>query len=184
MKIINLLPPARQQLFKQEAIFRTLLWLIGISVFSFILVIACQLGVKFYLQNQARAISQNIETLQNQVKKQENSTTIKQINDFNNFITDYKNLGQAIPKWSKVVKAFAALPPAGVSVNSFSADFTAKTIQISGQSPSRELVIQLYNNILNDDKEFYGIDYPLENVAQPANISYHFTFKVREELLK
>lgn len=184
MKIINLLPKPRQELLRQEATFRSLLSFFWISLFTFALVIAVQAGVKIYLQTQGNAINNSIEILQAQVKKQENSTVKKQITVINNYIADYKNLSTGIPKWSKVLKAFAPLPPRGVVVNSFVIDFNKKSVNINGTAPTRELVIELYNNILQDEKEFYNIDYPLENVAKPKDISFHFTFYIKDEVIK
>ncbi len=184
MKIINLLPPARQKLLEQEAVFRALLALMGYSVLGFGLVVGAQFGVKLYLQNQATSIGASIAQLQSQVKRQENASTKKDIADINNYITDYKDLSSGIPKWSKVLKAFAVLPPPGVVISSFAPDFQSKKIIITGTASTRDVVIQLYNNILADSKEFYGIDYPLENVAAPKNDSFHFTFQVVDSLLK
>ena len=55
---------------------------------------------------------------------------------------------------------------------------------ISGYSPTRELVISLYNSILQDDQDFKNIDYPLENVAKAIDINFHFTFSIQDSLLK
>jgi len=184
MRVINLLPPARQKLLEQEVVFGALLRFMGYSMLGFVLVIGAQFGVKLYLQNQAASIGDNIARLQSQVKKQENATTKEDIANINNYIADYKDLSQGIPKWSKVLKAFALLPPPGVVINSFSPDFDTKTITITGTALTRDAVIQLYNNILADSKEFTGIDYPLENVAAPKNNFFHFTFTVNDSLLK
>jgi len=184
MKTINLLPKPRQRLLKDEAVFRSLLVIIGVSVFSFVLVIAAQFGTKLYLQNQSAAVHQKVLDLQDQIKKDNNSNQKAQVAEINNLIEDYKNLSSSSPKWSRVLKAFAALPPPGIKISNFSINFEDKTIQITGQSPTRELVIQLYNVILNDDKEFYNIDYPFDNVAKPTNVGFHFTFNIRDSLLK
>lgn len=183
-KTINLLPAARRQQIRQEAVFGALMSLIWISIFSFLVVIAAQFGVKLYLQNQAASINDSIQRLQSQDNKQENTTIKQQIGDINNLIADYKTLAVGIPKWSKMVKAFAVLPPAGVTITSFNVDFSTHQIIITGTSPTRELVIQLYNNILADNAEFYNLDYPLENVARPTNISFHFEFTVRDSVLQ
>jgi hypothetical protein len=179
MKIINLLPAPRQQLLRQEAVFRSVLSFIWVTLFSFVIVIAVQVGVKVYLQAQDYSINNSIKVLQAQVDSQENSAVKKQVTSINNLITDYKNFSTAIPKWSRVLKAFAPLPPPGVTISSLTIDLSQKTIRINGAALTREQVIQLYNNILLDDKEFYGIDYPLENVAHPANVSFHFTFQLQ-----
>lgn len=184
MKTINLLPPDRQSLLRLEGIFRALLSVIWLSLLSFALVFLVQLGVKFYLQSQAAGIKESIARLETQVKKQENVATESKINDLNNLIADYKNFSQDTPKWYNIVKALAALPPDGVTINSFSIDFKTLVIQISGTAATRDEVIKLHDNILADDKEFYGIDYPLENINSPNNISYHYTFTARDTLLK
>lgn len=184
MKSINLLPKPRQLLLKDEAVFRSLLVFIWISIFSFAAVLAVQYGVKIYLQGQSSSIHQNVQQLQAQIKKDENSNLKAQVEEVNNNIADYKNLSDASPKWSRVLKAFAVLPPPGIKIDSFNINLAAKSVIITGASPTRELVIQLYNIILNDDKEFYNIDYPFENVAKPTNISFHFDFLIRDSLLK
>jgi Tfp pilus assembly protein PilN len=99
-------------------------------------------------------------------------------------MNDFKNLAETTPAWSKVLLAFADQVPEGVQINSFSADLTTKKITISGFAPTREQVIQLYNNINDDKNRFKDINYPLENVSKPANINFHFTFYIKDELLK
>lgn len=184
MRIINLLPKPRQQLLRDEAIFHSLLIFIWISLFGFGIVVLSQFGVRVYLQTEAQSVQASIDQLNIQVKKGENSNLKTQITQLNNFIADYKSLSDASPKWSKVIKAFSVLPPNGVLISSFTIDFAKNTIYITGSAPTRELVIQLYNNILSDDKEFYNIDYPLENVAKATNVSFHFTFNIRPSLIK
>jgi hypothetical protein len=184
MKTINLLPKPQQQILRQEAIFRSLLSAGWLSVFSFALVILAQFGVKFYLQAEAQNIQSNIQQITAQVGKQENTADKNRITMINSIIADYKNLADASPKWSKVIKAFTKVPPDGVVIGSFTINFAQKSINITGTAPTREVVIALYNSILLDDSEFYGVDYPLENVAKPANVSFHFTFFIRDSLLK
>jgi len=184
MKIINLLPKPRQQTLRDESVLHSLLKVITISVVSFVIVIGAQLAVKVYLQATAAGIRTDVERLRQQVSKQENAKVKSEVEAVNAVITNYRDVALVSPKWSKVVKAFAVLPPEEVTVSSFVIDFTKKSITINGISPTRELVIELYNNILNDSKEFYNIDYPLENVATPKDISYHFTFYIHEDLLK
>jgi len=183
MHIINLLPKSRQKELYYSAILRGVYTLIALSLCSFVLVILAQYGTSLYLKNSLREVQASIAQIQSQVNKNQNSELKKQITQINNTVTDYKNLAAAAPKWSKVLKAFAPLPPPGVQINSFSIS-GGKTISITGFSPTRELVIQLYNNILHDTKDFNGIDYPFENVVQAKDIGFHFTFFINEALLK
>jgi len=184
MKLINLLPKTRQQLLQQEAVLGSLRRGIWYSILSFVFVIAVQFGVKLYLDNQARIIRNSVAQLQNQVDRSDNGKLKIQIGQINNLIADYKNLAFSQPKWYKVIIAFAALPPNQVTVNSLNIDFEKKSVIITGTAMNRDLVDQLHYNILADDKEFYGIDYPLENVADAVNPRFHFTFYIRDSLLK
>lgn len=184
MKTINLLPKLRQQELSYIAMLRAIWIIVGLSLATFALVFAAQLVAKFYLISQAEGLKKQIADLQAQVKKTENTRVKAQVKVANDLVSDFKNLADASPKWSKIIKAFVQLPPDGVKIGTFTVDPLRKMITINGFSPTRALVIQLYNNILADAKNFYDIDYPLENVAKPQDISFHFTFFIKDELLK
>lgn len=184
MRIVNLLPKNRQEELRYEAMLRSLWTVCVFSLISFVLVFLVQFGLKIYLEFQAGSIKSQIASLENQIAQQRNTNVKDQITAINNLIADFNSLTSSSPKWSKVIKAFVVLPPAGVRINSFSIDPQTKSISIYGLSPTRELVIELYNNILKDTKNFYGINYPLENVAKPKNIAFHFTFFYNEDLIK
>jgi len=184
MKTINLLPKTRQQELRYEIILYSLWVVVSLSLVSFVLVFLVQFATKFYLQYQDNTIKQQVAQLQSQVNKQQNTEIKAKIEAVNNLVSDYLNLAKSSPHWSKVIKAFAPLPPPGIKISRFSIDPGQKMVAISGLSPTRELVILLYNNILQDTDDFYGIDYPLENVVNPVNVSFHFTFKIQDKLLQ
>ncbi len=184
MKTINLLPKTRQQELRYEIILHSLWVVVNLSLVSFILVFLAQFATKFYLQYEDNAIKQQVAQLQSQVNKQQNTEIKAKIAAVNNLVSDYLNLANSSPHWSKVIKAFAPLPPPGVKISTFTINPIQKTINITGLSPTRDLVIALYNNILRDTDDFYGIDYPLENVVNPVNVNYHFTFKIQDKLLQ
>lgn len=184
MKIINLLPKPKQQELRYEAVFHSLLSVLWLSLFSFALVFVVQLATKFYLEHRAATISDQIANLKQQVNKQDNTLVKNKINQINDVVLDFKTLADSSPKWSKLLKAFTPLPPDGIHITSFTVDQKTKNIVINGYSPTRELVIQLYNNILNDSDQFTNIDYPLENVAKATDISFHFSFYVKDSVLQ
>ena len=184
MKIINLLPKNKQSELHFEAIYHSLWSVVIISLLSFAFVVVAQFGLKFYLKLQAERIQAEITTLQGQVNKQENASLKAKIRDINNLIADYKKLIDSSTYWSKVVEAFLPLPPKGVKITTFNINPTNKSISITGQSPTRDLVIQLYNSILADNKNFYNIDYPLENIVPATDSVFHFTFYIQNQLLQ
>ena len=184
MKLINLLPKSRQTELRYEATYHSLVVIFSLSLMSFGLVFISQFATKFYLEEKAKSLNGQIEQLKSQVDKKENADVKKKIKAVNDVISDFNNLATSSPKWSKVLKAFAPLPPSGVKISSLNIDLNKKTIMISGYSPTRELVISLYNSILQDDQDFKNIDYPLENVAKAIDINFHFTFSIQDSLLK
>ena len=184
MRTINLLPKVRQQEVRYEAILRGLWVFLALSLLSFGLVFIVQLGTRIYLQAKQSSIKAEIVGLQKLVNKKENADLKKKIQDLNSIIADYNALGASSPKWSKVIKAFAVLPPQEIKINSFSVEASKKMVTITGYSSTREAVIQLYNNILQDEENFYNIDYPLENVAKPKNVVFHFSFFAQDKLLQ
>lgn len=183
MKIVNLLPQSRQDELRYEAVYHSLVTIFIFSLLSFALVFIIQFGTKFYLEAKEKSLDTSIEQLKSQINKQENADVKKKVQAINDVITDFNTLANSSPKWSKVIKAFAVLPPEGVKITNFNIDVNKKSIVINGQSPTRELVIQMYNNILNDKKNFYNVDFPLENVVKPFDIGFHFSFYIQDELL-
>ncbi|HVY67689.1 MAG TPA: hypothetical protein VHA30_02245 [Patescibacteria group bacterium] len=183
MKTINLLPKTRQVELSYELSFHSLLTLFILSLLSFAAVFLVQFGVKIYLQAEDHSLAGQINELTAQVNKQENAGLKQQVQDINDKIADFNTLADTAPKWSRVLKAFASLPPAGVQIASFSVDPAAKTVTINGFSPSRDLVIQLYNNIQQDSRDFYNVDYPLDNLVKASNVNFHFTFSIKDQLM-
>jgi hypothetical protein len=184
MRTINLLPKLKQQELKYEAHFHSIKVVIWISLVTFVLVALAQAGTKLYLQNQVKLIENTITILKQQTTQEENTVIRSKVKEVNSVIADYKDLAVAAPKWSRVLRAFAKLPPNNVRINSFSVDQKKKLVTISGFSPTREGVLELFENIKADDKNFTGIVNPFENIARPYNVSFNFTFSVNEELLK
>jgi len=184
MKLINLLPKEKQQELRDHILFQVVLKMIWLMVFTFALVLLAQFGARTYLQGQQRNLTQSIESLKVQVGKEENLIVKNKILELNNLSTDYKTLSASLPKISKVMRSFAPLVPVGVKISSMKIDPVKKIIDINGISPTRELVIQLYDNVVADSKNFPNIDYPLENVARPLDINFHFTFNIGNEVMK
>ena len=184
MRLINLLPKPRQEELHYERILQGLYLVISLSIASFFLVFLAQAGTKIYLGGEYKATQAEIESIKSQLNNKANAQVQKEIKAINDVVGDYKSLADNSPNWSKVLKAFAPLPPAGIKINSFAVNIASRTVNITGISPTRELVIQLYNNINADSKDFLNTDYPLDNLSRENNVPFHFSFVVQESLLK
>lgn len=184
MKTINLLPKARQSEVRLEDRYHIIMIFFGISMITLVLTLVSIGATHVYLASQSSNIDSEIENLRASVNKQENSEIKAKIGVINNQIKDFRDLTETTPNWSKVLLAFGRLVPQGVSIKNLNADLEKRRIDINGLADKRELVDELYNNIKGDTDNFMDINYPLENVAKPTDVSFRFTFTVKPEALK
>ncbi len=183
MKRMNLLPKQKQQELRYEQLFHSVTVALVLAATVLLLGIVVQLGVWTYFDRTQVSTIREIEALKQATDKTENAELKKQIRTVNNQVSDFTNLLKQTPQWSQVLDAFAAQVPGGVLIARFDADTEQSKIDISGFSPTREQVIELYNNINADKTHFKDIDYPLENVASPKNVKFKFTFYVQDGFL-
>lgn len=183
MKHINLLPKHKQTELYYEDLYHSTLMAVIIGVVVVLLGVVAQIFVMVYLNSKESSVSADVETLKQQTDKTENAELKRQIRSINNQMLDFEKLSANSPKWSKVIAAFAQQVPKGVKINSFIADSKTSKIEITGFSPTREAVIELYNNINSDKENFKDINYPLENVAKPTNVQFNFAFYIVDGVL-
>jgi Tfp pilus assembly protein PilN len=184
MKIINLLPKVKQQELRYEELFHSIGVASALAVTIMLLVLVMQLGMTAYLSHIKTTTEKNTERTRKAIDKQENNEIRSKIKLINAQMTDFKGLLDNTPAWSKVLLALAKQVPEGVKINALTADLATKKITINGQSPTREQVIALYNNLSQAHDDFRDIDYPLENVAKPTEVNFHFTFFIQDKLLQ
>lgn len=184
MRIINLLPKAKQKEFNSRKVFRSVLVLFGITGFTFFLIIMAQFASRLYMEYELQRIAREIDRIKSVSNKEENAELKKRVQGINNQITDYNTLAKDAPKWSNALRAFSEVIPDNVYIQSFVADVVKRQVAIQGFAPSRESVIQLYNNIVADREHFSSIDYPLENISKPTDVQFRFTFTFEESVLQ
>ncbi len=95
-----------------------------------------------------------------------------------------KTLIDGAPTWSKAVRQISTHVPVGVKVNTIISDTKTKKVEVRGYSPTREEVLEFYNAIKEDKENFKSINYPLENVSRPIDVSFIFTIELNDSLLK
>lgn len=184
MKVINLLPKPKQKELHYEDQFRILVLFFAASMVTLALTLTGQVITSLYLANQDSAMVEEIDSLKSVVNKSENAELKAKIGKVNGQILDFKNLADLTPKWSKVILRFATLVPENMSINSFSSDIDKRKVDVSGFAKDRQAVIDFYNKVKEDTEYFTDINYPLENVAKPEDISFHFTFYINPVALK
>ncbi len=183
MKRINLLSKTKQTELFYEDLYRGVVTLAVLGVFVLLAGIAAQIAVWIYLDQKEVSVVAQVAAIQQQIDESENAQLKAEVRQINALMSDFETLAKQTPEWSKVLKAFTKLVPNGVRISGFQADATTGTIEITGYSPTRESVIELYNNINGDKENFKEINYPLENVSQPTDIIFNYTFTIQDGVL-
>jgi Tfp pilus assembly protein PilN len=183
MKRINLLPQNKQTELYYENLFHSVSVAAILATIILLLGILIQIGVWIYLNRTEARVSAEVEQLRQQTDKTENAELKQQIKLINNQMGDFQNLASLSPEWSKVLASFAKLVPKNVKITQFSAEAKKGKIDITGYSPTREQVIELYNNINSDKDNFKDINYPLENVSKPTDVQFNFSFFIQDGVL-
>ena len=183
MKRINLLPQHKQQELYYGNLFHSVSVAAVLATGILLLGIVAQIGVWIYLQSAEKSISAEVDQVQQQIDKSENAELKEQIKIINAQMVDFQNLQKISPQWSAVLNAFAVLVPKNVKISQFEATSKKGQIDIAGYSPTREAVIELYNNINSDKAHFKDVNYPLENVSKPTDVAFTFTFFIQDGVL-
>ncbi len=184
MKEINLLPKPKQQELAYETLFRGIVRFVEVAGITFAVVFLGQFAIWSFLRTQEVSLAADIEELKIVTDKQDNAELKGEIREINAQITDFKNLLDGTPAWSQAVRQLVTHVPEGMRITNISADVKKKQLEIRGFSPTRELVINFYNAVREDPDHFKSINYPLENVAKPTNVSFSFVIILEDSLLK
>ncbi len=183
-KQINLLPKDKQQELRLRGWFRTLLRVYVLAAASFVLVAVLFFGASWFLSLQERGLKAEAEQLQALAATDEATKVKLAVKTVNGYVDDYLTLAAAAPKWSQLLREFTKLVPSGVQIQSFTVDATRKQVTIQGFGATREQVLALYDSLVAASDRFTGVDYPLENVAKPTNINFHYSFTVKDQVLQ
>lgn len=180
---MNLLPKLKQQELAYEKLFYSVSVACVIAVIFIAIGVVVQFGVHTYLDRQINSIAGEIDAMKRTANKTENAAVKQQIKVVNSQIENFSDLINKAPQWSGVFAAFLQDVPPDIHITQVTANAEKKEITINGYAPTRELVEELYNNINADKDHFKEINYPLENVSQPTDVKFTFTFTVQDSVL-
>jgi Tfp pilus assembly protein PilN len=183
IKRTNLLPKDKLKELTYEHVLYSVTVAIVASVVILLLGLLVQFGVWFYLNKKMVSSDEEIGQLKISANKTEDAAIKEHINLVNAEIQDFTALSAATPQWSTVLAAFVKDVPQGIKISEFDADATKKQITITGYSPTRDAVIDLYNNLNADKEHFLNINYPLENVSKPTDVKFTYTFSIVDGVL-
>lgn len=181
--MMNLLPKEQQEELFYSNILHGVVIAFQIGFIILFLGVTTQVVLYFYLDNELKSTEVKLLQAKTETGKKEYAEQRNQVKAVNTKLKDYQTLIETTPKWSTVFNAFSKNIPPDVKITNFTADVITRKVEIQGLSPTREQVIQLYNNINGDTEFFEQINYPLENVTKPVDVNFKFTFFIKPGLL-
>lgn len=182
MKIINLIPPDELSALRKSRVFHIARNFVVASVITYVIAVVALVGGRLYEQQNYLNLDNQIKEQQQAINAGDNVVLQKQITDFNKTVTDYDTLVESNPRWSYVLENFVKLVPVGVDITGLSANSSTGKIEIKGVGDVRDNVLILRSNIVAS-KLFRDIDLPLDNLQDPVNSKFHYSFYLRDGVL-
>jgi len=175
--MINLLPPEQKQVLLLEEKFKLVL-ILGIIVLAFLVsFVFILISIKIFLDAEMEIQKINFEQKEKELK-------VPALQDIENKITEanaafsqldsfYRGQRNSIVVFEKIFNAL----PSGIYLNNLSFNSISSQIFLLGFSPSREILLQLKEN-LEKETSFSGVYFPPINWIEPVNINFSLNFKI------
>ena len=175
--MINLLPPLYQQELRQEEN-RRLILILGMLFLIFLISVTLILfSVKLFIQGKLESVNVLLNLEEKTLQTSEIQSLRERINSINQNLSKLNAFYEKqISSISVLEKVFKTLPPE-IYLSAFSWQKNTSQVAISGFSPNRE-VLFLFQNNLEESKEFSGIELPTQNWIKPVDIDFRVTFKI------
>jgi Tfp pilus assembly protein PilN len=175
--MINLLPQEQKQVILLEEKFKLVL-ILGIIILAFLV------SFIFILISIKISLSAEMETQKINFEQKEKELKVPALQDIENKITEanaafsqldsfYHGQRDSIAVFEKI---FNALPPS-IYLDNLSFNSVSSQVFIAGFSPSREILLQLKEN-LEKETSFSGVYFPPTDWIEPVNINFSLNFKM------
>ena len=181
--MINLLPPEyKKELLKEEQ-YKIVLNL-GIFVLLFLFCFSLiLLSIEIYVSGQLEIEKQFIEQSQKEMKFSKIEDLEQKIKSVNENVSKlalfYENQTSII----KISEEISNMLPDGIYLNNISINTSKEKdyrflVSLSGFSPSRELLLELENNIKKKQEFFKDSNFPQSTWTKPVDIDFSLNLKI------
>jgi len=177
--MINLLPEKEKQFLKERRTTRIFL-ICGVLVLVFLVSLAFSLiALKFWLFGNLVSLEAVLQNLENELNLQENQLISKEIMSANNRVQIIQRFFEERLEIAPFLKKISQILPANLSLESISFQKNNYQFFIEGFSPSR-LDLLIFKNRLEENPEFFEINFPPSNWVKPENFNFVVQFKIKK----
>jgi Tfp pilus assembly protein PilN len=177
--MINLLPEKEKQFLKERRTIRIFL-ICGVLILVFFVSFSFSLtALKFWLFGNLVSLEAILQNLENELNFEENQLISKEILSANNRIQTIQRFFKERLEIAPFLKKISHILPANLSLESISFQKNNYQVFIEGFSPSR-LDLLIFKSRLEENPEFFEINFPPANWVKPENFNFVVQFKIKK----
>lgn len=176
--MINLLPPKQKEELLAQEQFKIVL-ILGIVIISFLLSLALILfSIKTFMESDLQIEKIFIEQKEKELKNLKIEDLEEKIKEYNITLSKLNDFYQKQKSLTEVLEKISKTLPEKIYLTTFNFDYSNSQISLSGFSPSRELLLELKEN-LEKSGDFKDINFPPTTWIESNNINFTVTFKMK-----
>jgi len=173
---INLLPPEQKKRIKMMVLYRNIISSGLILFLIFLLLTVFLTGVLTFLNLRYLAYEKNINDRQSMVIHTETIKTMQsRINNLNDNLSAIKKIEDGKSDVYGLLDKISNELFTGVKVYSLEINKESRLVTVSGFAALRANLVAIRDKI-NSSSDYKEADFPLSNLANPANINFRFSF--------
>jgi len=175
--LTNLLPPQNKDELFEEGI-KNLIIILGIllfiSLFSLTLIL---FGIQNYISDQVDSEKTTIDLEEKKVEDSEIQNLRAKIISANKTLSQLSSFYQEQTNLIEVFNKISEILPSKMYLTNFYYQKKSNQVSLSGFSPTKKILYEFNKNL---EKEFFEVDFPLQNWVKPTDIDFQATFKIKK----
>jgi len=183
--MINLLPPQEKTNLQKEENWK-LTMILGILVLVFLICLFLILfSIKIFISGEIEVQKIIFSQREEEFKNPQMQNLQKNLNSFNRTLSQLDSFYQSQPNLTGILEKFSKTFPTRIYLTNLSLSPRLKdgeerqlTCDISGYSPTREILLEFKKN-LEKEEQFEEVYFPPANWVQSKDINFTVSFKVK-----
>jgi uncharacterized membrane protein len=178
MLTINLIPPQQKERIKLKIYYQNVISSGFILFLLILLLIIFLAGILIFLHFKYQFIENEISVEQSKIIRTESYKGMeKKIINLNKELLEVKEIQDSKSNAYQILDDISQNLLIGVRIYNLKIDKSSNRVTVTGFAPTREDLLKI-KNILETSPKYNkeSIDFPLSNLANPANINFPFSF--------
>lgn len=177
--MINLLPSQEKEILRQEEKYKLVLILGTLFLIFLICLILILLSIRISFSGQLNVQKILLNQKEESFKKSPSQNLEEKIVSFNQTFSELSSFYSSRSNMVDILEKISQDLPYGVYLTNFNFDSETRQISLSGFSPSREILLELKEN-LEKEENFQEIYFFPSNWVKPNDIDFVVNFKIKK----